>query len=117
MNRILLRVYFSPTAWLGPGKIQLLEAIRDRGSISAAARAAGMSYRRAWLLVDAVNQLFGEPTVHTAMGGRGGGAARLTPLGLEIVRRYRRREAAPRRAIRADVAALERRIRPAAPAD
>jgi molybdate transport system regulatory protein len=111
MTRLFLRVYFSPESWLGPGKVTLLEAIRDHGSISAAARAAGMSYRRAWLLVDAVNQLFGRPAARASHGGRGGGTATLTPLGVEIVRRYRAMEADARRAIAPHARALERRIR------
>jgi molybdate transport system regulatory protein len=111
MTRLFLRVYFSPQAWIGPGKVQLLEAIRDQGSISAAARSLGMSYRRAWLLVDAVNGLFRSNAVRAAHGGRGGGTATLTPLGRLIVTRYRAMEAAARRAAGRDIAALERRLR------
>jgi molybdate transport system regulatory protein len=111
MTRVFLRVYFGPADWLGPGKVQLLESIREHGSISAGARAAGMSYRRAWLLVDAVNQMFGHPAVRTVLGGRGGGTATLTPLGLEIIRRFRAMEASARRAVARDAAALARRMR------
>ncbi|MPY90827.1 MAG: LysR family transcriptional regulator [Luteitalea sp.] len=112
MTRLFLRVYFRADAWIGPGKIQLLEGIRDHGSISAAARAMDMSYRRAWLLVDSVNRMFREPAVRTLLGGRRGGAATLTPFGLEIIRRYHAMEAATRHAIARDAAALERRVRP-----
>jgi molybdate transport system regulatory protein len=111
-TRLMLRVYFSADAWLGPGKVELLEAVRDRGSISAAARAMGMSYRRAWLLVEHVNTLFREPAVHTTLGGTGGGAATLTAFGDELVTRYRRMEAAGRRAMSRDLAALEHAYRP-----
>ncbi|MPZ19457.1 MAG: LysR family transcriptional regulator [Luteitalea sp.] len=111
MTRLFLRVYFRPDAWIGPGKVQLLEGIRDCGSISAAARAMDMSYRRAWLLVDSVNRMFREPAVRTLAGGRRGGAATLTPFGLEIINRYHAMEAASRRAVARDAAALQRRLR------
>nr|WP_244964777.1 LysR family transcriptional regulator [Halomonas kenyensis] len=79
-----------PAIAIGPGKVQLLEAIADTGSISAAARQMGMSYRRAWLLVDTMNQCFKEPLVNTATGGKGGGGASITSLGLEVLERYQR---------------------------
>nr|WP_267956747.1 winged helix-turn-helix domain-containing protein [Halomonas sp. MCCC 1A17488] len=75
---------------IGPGKVQLLEAIAATGSISAAARQMGMSYRRAWLLVDTMNQCFKEPLVNTATGGKGGGGASLTPFGEDVLARYLR---------------------------
>ncbi|MGH9158966.1 MAG: winged helix-turn-helix domain-containing protein [Vicinamibacteraceae bacterium] len=112
MIRIFLRVYFQPDAWIGPGKVQLLEGIRDHGSISAAGRAMDMSYLRAWLLVDSVNRMFREPAVRTLVGGRRGGAATLTPFGHELIRRYHAMEAVTRQATASDAAALERRIRP-----
>jgi molybdate transport system regulatory protein len=112
MTRLMLRLYFSPDAWLGPGKVQLLEAIRDRGSISAAARTMGMSYRRAWLLIEHVNGMFREPAVHTTLGGTGGGAATLTAFGDALVTRYRRMERDARRAMTRDLTALERAYRP-----
>ncbi len=74
---------------LGPGKIRLLELIRDRGSISEAARAMDMSYRRAWLLVAELNQSFRLPVTATQTGGKGGGYAQLTPFGVELIGRYR----------------------------
>lgn len=110
MAKPFLRVYFGES-WIGPGKVQLLEAIRLHGSISAAAREIGMSYRRAWLLVDSVNRMFREPAVLTTLGGQGGGAAALTPFGIEIIARYRAMEAATRRAIARDAAALGRRLK------
>jgi molybdate transport system regulatory protein len=77
---------------MGPGKARLVAAIDATGSISAAARSMGMSYRRAWQLVDALNESFTEPVVLTATGGRRGGGARVTPFGRELVRRYRAME-------------------------
>jgi molybdate transport system regulatory protein len=72
---------------LGPGKADLLDAIDAHGSISAAARALGLSYRRAWLMVDTMNRLFAEPLVHTVRGGPGGAA--LTASGKALVADYR----------------------------
>ena len=73
---------------MGPGKAALLRAIADAGSISAAGRALGMSYRRAWLLVDTMNRCWQTPLVETLAGGQKGGGARLTPLGEEILKAY-----------------------------
>ena len=78
MPRIFLRVDLAPKGRIGPGKIALLEQIDLTGSISAAGRALGMSYRRAWLLVDELNRLFAAPVVTTQMGGSHGGGAALT---------------------------------------
>ncbi|WP_218938159.1 winged helix-turn-helix domain-containing protein [Billgrantia lactosivorans] len=85
-----LRVQLGHAIAMGPGKAQLLEAIAGSGSISAAARQLGMSYRRAWLLVDTMNQCFKAPLVTTATGGKGGGGAQVTALGEEVLERYRR---------------------------
>jgi molybdate transport system regulatory protein len=74
---------------MGPGKADLLEAIERTGSISAAGRALGMSYRRTWLLVDTMNRCWKEPLVETATGGSHGGGARLSPLGKQVVLHYR----------------------------
>ena len=112
MTRILLRLYLNRDRPLGPGKVQILESIRDGGSISEAARSMRMSYRSAWLLVDSMNSQFRKPLVETTLGGRGGGAAALTDFGRDVVRRYRAMERATRRAIARDVAALERSLRP-----
>jgi molybdate transport system regulatory protein len=73
---------------IGPGKADLLQAIRDTGSISAAGKQLGMSYRRAWLLVDAMNRCFKTPLVETATGGQAGGGARLTANGEKVLERY-----------------------------
>jgi molybdate transport system regulatory protein len=74
---------------MGPGKADLLEAIHETGSISAAGRKLGMSYRRAWLLVDEMNRCFCMPLVEARLGGAGGGGAKVTELGREALRRYR----------------------------
>jgi molybdate transport system regulatory protein len=87
-----LRISFKKSIAMGPGKADLLDAIDQTGSISAAARAMGMSYRRAWLLVETMNQCFKSPLVETATGGEHGGGALVTELGQEVVRRYRAME-------------------------
>jgi len=74
---------------IGPGKIELLEHLEHEGGITAAARVMGLSYRRAWYLIDTLNAALGQPVVETKVGGEGGGGARLTPFGCELVRRYR----------------------------
>jgi molybdate transport system regulatory protein len=79
---------------LGPGKADLLEAIAKAGSISAAARAMGLSYRRAWLLVDMMNKSFRAPLVETGRGGAARGGAKVTELGRQMLTRYRALEAA-----------------------
>ena len=77
----------------GPGKAELLEAIRDTGSIAAAGRRMGMSYQRAWDLVAAMNAHFREPVVAPAKGGARGGGTALTPFGTEVLSAYREIEA------------------------
>ena len=88
----VLRIDFPEKARLGRGKIQLLEHIRDTGSISAAGRAMDMSYRRAWQLVDALNSMFSEPSVISQRGGKQGGGAVLTPFGEDLIRCFRQME-------------------------
>ena len=86
---VRFRVDFSDACSLGPGKIDLLEAIQRTGSLRQAAHALGMSYRRAWLLLDGLNRSFTEPASTASIGGQGGGGVTLTPFGLEIIRAYR----------------------------
>ncbi len=88
-RKLRLRILFGPEIAVGPGKVALLNAIAETGSISAAARALGMSYRRAWLLIDTMNRCFREPVIETASGGKGGGGARITAIGEEVLKRYR----------------------------
>ena len=87
--RLTIRVDLGKGGALGPGKIRLLELIDARGSISEAGRAMGMSYRRAWLLVDNLNRSFRDSAVAKQTGGPQGGGARLTPWGRRLVERYR----------------------------
>lgn len=107
-----LRIYREDTVAIGPGKVALLEAIAEAGSIAAAARQIGMSYRRAWLLVDETNKALRKPVVGTAAGGTRGGGTVLTPTGQELVERYRALEAAARKAAAAEIAALTRLLAP-----
>jgi molybdate transport system regulatory protein len=92
MASLSIRIDLSPSIAIGPGKIRLLESIEATGSISAAGRAMKMSYRRAWLLLDELNHTFHEPVATTALGGRSGGGAKLTPFGKRVVRGYRKME-------------------------
>ncbi len=98
-----------PQGRIGPGKIALLEAVDREGSISAAGRALGMSYKRAWDLVDALNKLVGEAVVTASTGGSGGGGARLTEAGRILVADYREIEHAAQDATAPRLAALLRR--------
>jgi molybdate transport system regulatory protein len=90
MARLRISIVLESGARIGPGKVSLLESIRDTGSISAAARDMGMSYKRAWLLLDSMNRAFREPVIRAAPGGTGGGGAALTPFGFDLLERYRR---------------------------
>lgn len=105
--RIVLRLELNPDVRLGPGKIRLLEQIRATGSISAAGRSMGMSYRRAWLLVDSLNHDFRQPAVLTRPGGRRGGGAELTAFGVELIHRYHRMQSAAEQAAAAELAFLK----------
>lgn len=105
-----LRIDLAPGVRLGPGKVALLEALAATGSISEAGRRLGMSYRRAWLLIEELNTMFATRAVATRRGGRGGGQATLTPLGAEIVTRYRAMERRVERSIGPDLAALRSQL-------
>lgn len=108
--RLSFRVLLGDDIALGPGKVRLLEAIHETGSISAAGRAMQMSYKRAWHLVDTMNRCFATPLVEAAKGGAHGGGAVVTPLGLEVIARYRALEAHARQAVAEDFAALARHL-------
>lgn len=84
-----IRLHNGSDIALGPGKADLLDAIAQHGSISAAARALGMSYRRAWLLVETMNRSFKQPLVSTLAGGKHGGGTQLTETGVQVLQRYR----------------------------
>jgi len=86
---IRFRIDFSESSNIGPGKVELLEGIKIHGSLSEAARSMGISYRRAWLLVDSVNRSFKVPATVNSAGGRGGGGAELTAFGVLLIERYR----------------------------
>jgi molybdate transport system regulatory protein len=107
MARLSIRIDLGPGGRIGPGKVALLEQIAATGSISAAGRAMRMSYRRAWLLVEALNGLFREPVVATQTGGSHGGGAALTPFGRELVAAYRAVEREAHELAAARLAALE----------
>lgn len=104
--RLRLRLVFGAGAMLGPGKADLLAAIRETGSISAAGRAMGMSYKRAWNLVEEMNAAFRAPLVESARGGAGGGGAGLTETGDRVLSLYRRIETRAAEAGAAEVAEL-----------
>lgn len=103
-----LRVVLAPDAFLGPGKAELLERIAASGSISAAGRAMGMSYKRAWQLVETLNGYFRKPLVTAATGGKAGGGAQLTPLGKQVLAQYQAMAVATEKACAAQVAALRK---------
>jgi molybdate transport system regulatory protein len=106
VTTVQIRIMVGDDIAIGPGKADLLEAIRDTGSISAAGRSMAMSYRRAWLLVDTMNACFETPLVETAKGGASGGGARLSPLGEQVLAHFRAMEAAAAAAIAPDSAAV-----------
>ncbi len=101
-----LRIVLNDKAYVGPGRADLLESIARTGSISAAGKAMGMSYKRAWGLVQALNEGFGSPLVETARGGAAQGGAHLTPIGEEVLARYRSMQRLAETAIADDVVAL-----------
>lgn len=109
--RFRLRITKGCDIAVGPGKIDLLEAIAATGSITAAAKQLGMSYRRAWLLADTMNRCFRGPVVEAEAGGTRGGGTALTPLGTEVIRRYRQAETLAAGAAARELAALTHLLR------
>lgn len=107
-----LRIDFGEGVRLGPGKIDLLDAIVETGSISGAGRKTGMSYRRAWLLVEELNTLFSEPVVSTSTGGAHGGGTEVTPFGRALMAAFRRLEARTQGAIAEEFAEFADAIAP-----
>jgi molybdate transport system regulatory protein len=110
MPKLSIRIDFDKGS-LGPGKAHLLELVASTGSIRKAAAGMKMSYRKAWLLLKALEETFGAPLVATSTGGRAGGGARLTPLGTLVASRYRSLETATARAVSADLRALARKAK------
>ena len=112
---LIVRVDLGPHGRLGPGKMLLLDNIDQLGSISAAGRAMSMSYRHAWLLVQAVEDTFGAPVITTATGGAKGGGAKLTDLGKTVIARYRSIEAQATRAAAGELTELSKAAHGALP--
>ncbi len=104
--RLRMRITDGDTVAIGPGKIALLEAVQAQGSITAAAKSLGMSYRRAWVLVDELNGALRTPAVTSEQGGPRGGGSVLTPAGEKAVRLYRAIETKALAACAADIARL-----------
>jgi molybdate transport system regulatory protein len=110
-TRLSIRLDLSTGDRIGPGKIALLESIRETGSISAAARLLGMSYRRAWLLIEEINTCLQQPAVESSVGGVKGGGAALTPNGDRIIEIYRSIESVARIAARDEFRAMTKLTR------
>lgn len=110
--QLRMRIYRDEGIAIGPGKIALLEAIAETGSISAAARKLEMSYRRAWVLVDEMNKAMKSPAVATAAGGSHGGGTALSAVGEALIAHYRAAEASARLAAASDIAAMTRLLAP-----
>jgi len=114
--QLTLRVDFGPYGALGPGKIKLLELIERHGSITAAGKNMDMSYRRAWLLVNSINEMFDEPAVAKQHGGSGGGNAVLTKFGQKLVAHYRDMEREAQAAVSPRLRALQKSLAATPPA-
>jgi molybdate transport system regulatory protein len=107
-----LRVLLGSAIAMGPGKADLVDAIQRTGSISGAAREMGMSYRRAWLLVEAMNRSFIDPLIEASTGGRGGGGARVTDHGHDVLKRYREMETKAAASVEAEMTAFAALLAP-----
>lgn len=95
---------------IGRGKIQLLKAVRDRGSIAAGARSMGMAYRHAWLLLDELNRSFVDPVIVSSMGGSSGGGAHLTDWGAELIERFEEMDRLATRSVAEHLDALDAHV-------
>jgi len=111
MSRLSIRVDLPDVGSIGPGKIRLLELVAETGSIRQAGLALEMSYARAWGLIRELNDMFGAPVVEASAGGKSGGGASLTALGLKLVTLYRAIERKADQAAREDFAALRKLAR------
>ncbi|MDT9001068.1 LysR family transcriptional regulator [Paucibacter sp. APW11] len=107
-----IRVTAGEVIAIGPGKIALLEALAETRSITAAAKAQGMSYRRAWLLIDELNQALREPAVRSASGGAQGGGSELTEFGQQLIALYRAIEAQAQAACKTEIRQLLKMLAP-----
>lgn len=107
------RIVLKPGVAIGPGKADLLQAIGETASLTAAAKVSGMSYKRCWILVQEMNGAFVEPLVTTAKGGiGGGGGTQLTSLGRQVLKRFRQMEGDAASAVAAGIADLRRHLKP-----
>lgn len=106
-HTVRLRLHVDDVIAFGPGKAALLKGIERTGSISAAARAMNMSYRRAWLLIEDMNRCFRSPLVETSTGGAHGGGSRLTEIGHAVLARYAAMERRAEEAVASDMAYLQ----------
>jgi molybdate transport system regulatory protein len=109
-TRIVLRIDFDEVRYIGHGRIELMELIGKHGSIAQAAKAMGMSYKRAWYLADAINSTFAEPLIERVHGGKGGGAAHLTEFGKTVVSDYREMEEKALKVFSAPLKRMERHL-------
>jgi len=107
-----IRIMVGDSIALGPGKIDLLEAIGQKGSISQAAKEIKLSYKRAWDMVDTMNQCFKEPLVASTTGGKGGGGAKLTSLGNRMILLYRKMESTAEASTQSEWNAIKRFLKP-----
>jgi molybdate transport system regulatory protein len=105
-----LRIKKDSTIAVGPGKISLLEAVIETGSITAAAKKLEMSYRRAWLLIDEMNRCMKKPLIDTASGGKHGGGTTVTSSGLELIKRYRSIEREAAKATAKEIRAISKML-------
>ena len=112
-----LRLVFDNGTWIGPGKVDLLNGIQETGSIAAAGRRLGMSYKRAWMLVETLNQMFADPLVESSRGGAKHGGARLTATGERVLTIALRLEAHAQAACAEEIADLEGLLADTAPAE
>jgi molybdate transport system regulatory protein len=107
-----IKIYFDPENFMGPGKAELLQRIAEEGSIAAAGRAMGMSYKRAWMLIESLNEMFREPLVTRNRGGSDGGGASLTDTGRKVLALYRDIESVARKAGNKPMADMKRLLKP-----
>lgn len=109
-SSIKIRLYLNDKVALGPGKADLLDAIMQNGSISAAGRAMEMSYKLAWDLINTMNESFANPIVVTSKGGSHGGGAEVTEFGQQILKQYRQAQLNAEKAIEAEMLSLSQHL-------